>query len=102
MTKLPVPMEEFFLSSLQVVVGLLQQTSIESVEVAVQLIRSAKLDDRKVALVEQVFQRATREVQQHVVVLDGVLLDGREQLLKNLEETEQPLFRCRDMDSAQT
>ena len=102
MAKLPVPTEEFLLSGLQVVVGFLQQTGIESLEIAVQLIRGIELDNWKVTLVEWALQRATREVQQYMVVSDRVLLVGREQLLKDLLRTEQPLFHCRDMDSVQT
>ena len=101
MTKLPVPAEEFLLSGLQVVFGLLQQTGIESLEVAVQLIRSTKLDNWKVALVKGAFQRPTRKVQQHMVVPDRVLLNGREQLLKDLLQTEQPLFSNMNRDGAQ-
>ena len=59
------------------------------------------MDDWKVALVEGAFQRATRKVQQHMVVSDRVLLDGREQLLKNLLQTEQLLFSNMNMDGAQ-
>ena len=95
------PAEEFLLSGCQVAVGLLQKTSIEGLKIAVQFIRSAELDDWKVALVERAFQRATREVQQHMDVPDGVLLDRREQLLKNLLRTKQLLLSCRDVDSMQ-
>ena len=95
------PAEKFFLGGLQVVGGLLQKTGIEGLKITVQLVRSAKLDDQKVALIEGAFQKATKKAQQHMVVPDGVLLDGNEQLLKNLLGTEQPLLSCRKVDSAQ-